>query len=144
MADFVMQEINRDSEEPSKMVEIFAPEPRKKLWRKLGIFPGGPLHEIKDVTSSCLTNVDGDYESLAMKALRLSLACTYGSLIPLEMGQDILFSTPRPHESEVDLGVLDEDYVNIVVNGHEPFVGAALIQIAKAEKVQKMAKEAGG
>jgi len=143
IADFIMQEINRDSDEPSKMVEIFAPEPRKKLWRKLGIFPGGPLHEMKDATSSCLTNVDGDYESLAMKALRLSLACTYGSLIPLEMGQDILFSTPKPRESEVDLGVLDEDYVNIVVNGHEPFVGAALIETARTEKAQKMAKEAG-
>ena len=143
IADFITQEINRDSDEPSKMVEIFAPEPRKRLWRKLGIFPGGPLHELKDATSSCLTNVDGDYKSLATKALRLSLACNYGSLIPLEIGQDILFGIPKPHESEVDLGVLDKDYVNIVVNGHEPFVGAALIKAARTEKTQRMAREAG-
>lgn len=143
VADFIMQEINRDSDEASRMVELFAPEARKKLWRKLGIFPGGPLHEIKDATSSCLTNVDGDYKSLATRALRLSLACAYGSLIPLELGQDILFGTPKPHESEVDLGVLDKDYVNIVPNGHEPFVGAALIKAAQKEEVQRMAKEAG-
>lgn len=143
VADFIMKEINRDSDEPSKMVELFAPESRKKRWRELNIFPGGPLHEIKDATSSCLTNVDGDYKSLAMKALRLGLACTYGSLIPLELGQDILFGTPRPHESDVDLGVIDEDYVNMVVNGHEPFVGAALIKAGHSEKVQKEAREAG-
>jgi len=143
VANFIIQEINRDSEEPSKMAEIFAPESRKKLWKKLGIFPGGPMHEMKDATSSCLTNVDGDYKSLALKALRLGLACAYGSLIPLELGQDILFGTPKPHASEVDLGILDENYVNIVVNGHEPFVGAALIKAAHTKKAQRMAKEAG-
>jgi carbon-monoxide dehydrogenase catalytic subunit len=143
VADFIIREINRDSDEPSKMVEIFAPEKRKKVWQNLGIFPGGPMHEIKDATSSCLTNVDGDYVSLAKKALRLSIACAYGSLIPLELGQDILFGTPMPHESEVDLGILDPDYVNILPNGHEPFVGAALIKAAKTEKVQKMARDAG-
>jgi len=143
VADFIMKEINRDSDEPSMMVELFAPEPRKKRWRELNIFPGGPLNEIKDATSSCLTNVDGDYKSLAMKALRLGLACTYGSLIPLELGQDILFGTPKPHESEVDLGVIDENYVNIVANGHEPFVGAALIKVAHTEKIQNAAREAG-
>jgi carbon-monoxide dehydrogenase catalytic subunit len=143
VADFIIKEINRDSDEPSKMIEIFAPEKRKKVWQNLGIFPGGPLHEIKDATSSCLTNVDGDYKSLATKALRLGIACAYGALVPLELGQDILFGTPKPHESEVDLGILDSDYVNILPNGHEPFVGAALIKAAKTEKVQKMAKDAG-
>ena len=143
VADFIVKEINRDSDEPSKMVEIFAPDKRKKIWRNLEIFPGGVMHEIKDATSSCLTNVDGDYKSLAMKSLRLGIACAYGALVPLELGQDILFGTPKPHESEVDLGILDPDYVNILPNGHEPFVGAALIKAAKTEKVQKMAKDAG-
>jgi carbon-monoxide dehydrogenase catalytic subunit len=143
VADFIVKEINRDSDEPSKMVEIFAPEKRKRVWRSLGIFPGGPMHEMKDATSSCLTNVDGDYKSLAAKALRLGIACTYGSLVPLELGQDILFGTPKPHESEVDLGILDSDYVNILPSGHEPFVGAALIRAARTEKVQKLAKDAG-
>ena len=44
VADFILQEINRDSDEPSRMVEILAPEARKKLRRKLGIFPGGLIH----------------------------------------------------------------------------------------------------
>jgi carbon-monoxide dehydrogenase catalytic subunit len=141
--DFLINEINRDSEESSKMVEIFAPESRKKKWRELGVFPGGPLHEIKDAASSCLTNVDSDYVSLAKKAMRLAISCIYCSQIGLELGQDILFGTPEPHTSEVDMGILDKSYVNIVPNGHEPFMGAALIKIAKSEEVQRMAKEAG-
>ena len=39
-------------------------------------------------TSSCLTNVDGSYVSLALKALRLGIATAYGAQIPLELAQD--------------------------------------------------------
>ena len=33
---------------------------------------------------------------------------------------DILFGTPSPLSSEVNLGVLKSDQVNIIVHGHEP------------------------
>ena len=33
---------------------------------------------------------------------------------------DILFGTPSPLTSEVNLGVLKADQVNVVVHGHEP------------------------
>ncbi|KJR40318.1 Prismane, partial [Candidatus Magnetoovum chiemensis] len=55
LADFFWTELHRDSSEESKMVEIFAPQSRKKLWRDLGIFPGGPLHETVDTESRCMT-----------------------------------------------------------------------------------------
>ena len=34
------------------------------------------------------------------------------------MVQDILFGTPKPHEANMDLGIMDPDYVNVVFNGH--------------------------
>ncbi|MCX7615703.1 MAG: anaerobic carbon-monoxide dehydrogenase catalytic subunit, partial [Clostridiales bacterium] len=42
-----------------------------------------------------------------------------------------------------DLGIMDADYVNIVFNGHQPWVGVATLQKAKTEEIQKRAKEAG-
>ena len=63
--------------------------------------------------------------------------------LSLELVQDILFGTPMPHESEADLGILDPEYVNIAVDGHEPFVAAALIKLAESEEVQKRARDAG-
>ena len=93
--------------------------------------------------SSTMTNIDGDYVSLAKKALRLGISCIYGSQIPLEMGQDILFGTPQPHAVNVDLGIIDPAYVNIAANGHEPFIGAALIKAAHEAKNQETAKKAG-
>jgi carbon-monoxide dehydrogenase catalytic subunit len=142
-SDALLASLNADHREPSPLVEALAPAKRKELWKSLNIMPGGPLHELVYATSSCLTNVDGDYVSLALKGLRLGLATAYGVQVPLELGQDALFGTPAPHAIKTDLGILDGDYVNIVVNGHEPFVGAALIKAAKESRVQEAAKVAG-
>jgi carbon-monoxide dehydrogenase catalytic subunit len=43
----------------------------------------------------------------------------------------------------VDLGVLDPDYVNILPNGHEPFLGFAMVQLARKPEWQDKAKTVG-
>jgi carbon-monoxide dehydrogenase catalytic subunit len=143
VADAMLAGINSDSDSELSNVLLFAPKSRIELWRKLGILPGGPLHEVVDAVSSTMTNIDGDYVSLAKKALRLGISCIYGSQIPLEIGQDILFGTPQPHAVNVDLGIIDPTYVNIAANGHEPFIGAALIKAAHEAKNQETARKAG-
>ncbi|NMC76033.1 MAG: anaerobic carbon-monoxide dehydrogenase catalytic subunit, partial [Candidatus Methanofastidiosa archaeon] len=141
--DFVEEDFNRKYSEPSKIIELLAPEERKNTWKKLGIFPGGVHGEIMLSTSSCLTNVDGYYVSLALKAMRIGIAMAYQSQIVNEFTQDILFGIPRPHKMRVDLGVLDPDYVNVLPNGHEPFLGFAMIQMARNQEWQDKAKKAG-
>ncbi len=143
VADAMITEINSDSDNELSNVLRFAPKSRIDLWRKLGILPGGPLNEVMDATSSTMTNMDGDYVSLAKKALRLGISCIYGSQIPLEIVQDALFGTPMPHAVDVDLGIIDPAYVNIAANGHEPFIGAALIKAAHEAKNQEAAMQAG-
>ncbi len=141
VADFVIADLS--SVESSKLVEIFAPEKRKELWRKLGIFPRGVFQEILTLGSSAMTNVDSNYVSLAKKSMSMSIVTCMAAQIALETIQDILFGTPKPHESYADLGILDPEYVNIAVDGHEPFVGAALIKLAESEEVQEKARKAG-
>jgi len=143
LADYFIAELSHDYQEPSEVIKAFAPKERQKVWQDLAIYPAGVLHEIKDATASCLTNVDGDYISLARKALRLGIACIYGAQIPLEMCQDILFGTPMPHEVDMDLGVMDPDYINIVFNGHEPWMGVATIFEAKKPEWQNKARKIG-
>ncbi len=143
VSDAMLAGIYADSDDELSNVLAFAPKQRIEVWRKLGILPGGPLNEVMDAVSSTMTNMDGDYVSLAKKALRLGISCIYGSQIPLEMGQDILFGTAQPHAVNVDLGIIDPSYVNIVVNGHEPFIGAALIRAAHEPANQEKAKKSG-
>lgn len=143
LADVLETQMKIGVEEANIMVEAFAPRKRKKLWRDIGIYPAGVVHEEQNCIASCLTNVDGNHVSLAMKALRLGLATIYNAQIGLEMVQDILFGTPKPHEVNVDLGIMDPDYVNIVFNGHQPWAGVATLQKAKTPEVQERAKAVG-
>jgi anaerobic carbon-monoxide dehydrogenase catalytic subunit len=143
LCDFSVSDFNRKFDEPSQIVEILAPQERKELWRKLDIFPGGIYGEMMRATSSCLTNVDGYYLSLALKAMRLGVAMAYQSQIINEYCQDILFGIPRPHLMRVDLGVLDPDFVNVLPNGHEPFIGFAMVQLARKQEWQEKAKAVG-
>jgi len=143
LCDFVEADFNRKYYEPSQIVEALAPQERKDLWRKLGIFPGGVYGEMMLATSSCLTNVDGYYVSLALKAMRLGIAMAYESQIVNEFCQDIMFGIPRPHIMRVDLGVLDPNFVNALTNGHEPFLGFAMVQLARRPEWQQKAKAVG-
>lgn len=143
LATLLEEQQHIDSEGKNIMVEAFAPKKRKELWRKLSIYPAGTVHEEQNCVASCLTNVDGSHVSLAMKALRLGIATIYNTQIGLEMVQDILFGTPTPHEVNMDLGIINPDYVNIVFNGHQPWPGVATILKARTSEVQEKAKAAG-
>jgi carbon-monoxide dehydrogenase catalytic subunit len=143
LADLLNAEMSKGPDEPNKMVEAFAPKKRKEVWKKIGIYPSGVIHEEQNCVASCLTNVDGDYVSLAKKALRLGIATIYSAQIGLEMVQDILYGIPTPHEVNTDLGIMDGDYVNLVFNGHQPWVGVATMQKAESAQIQQRAKDAG-
>ncbi len=143
LATLLEEQQHIDAEDKNIMVEAFAPQKRKELWKKLDIYPAGTVHEEQNCVASCLTNVDGSHVSLAMKALRLGIATIYNTQIGLEMAQDILFGTPTPHEVNMDLGIMDPDYVNIVFNGHQPWPGVATILKARTQEVQEKAKAAG-
>jgi carbon-monoxide dehydrogenase catalytic subunit len=143
LCDFVEEDFHRFTYEPSRIVEQLAPAERKEVWKRLGLFPGGIYGETTVVTAACLTNVDGWYASHAMRAMRLGVAMAYQSQIVLEYIQDILYGIPKPHPMRVDLGVLDPDYVNILPNGHEPFLGFALIDLAHTDEWQQKAKDVG-
>ncbi|MDI6873454.1 anaerobic carbon-monoxide dehydrogenase catalytic subunit [Candidatus Solincola sp.] len=143
LCDFCEADFNRKADQPSLIVEALATPERKEIWKKLDIFPGGIYGEMMRVTSSCLTNVDGYYASLALKAMRMGIAMAYQSQVVNEYCQDVLFGIPRPHPMRVNLGVLDPDYVNVLPNGHEPFLGFAMVQLARKPEWQEKARAAG-
>lgn len=143
LADVLDKDMKNGPDETSIMTEAFAPKKRIPVWKKLHIYPSGVDHEVQNSIASCLTNVDGDYMSLGTKALRLGLSTIYTAQIGLEMVQDILFGTPMPHEVDVDLGIMDPDYVNIVFNGHQPWIGALTIEKLRKGEYMEEAKKAG-
>ena len=53
-----------------------------------------------------------------------------GSMIATEVS-DVLFGTPKPTASQVNLGVLKEDQVNLLLHGHTPLVSEMVVRAAE-------------
>ncbi|MCB2185227.1 MAG: anaerobic carbon-monoxide dehydrogenase catalytic subunit [Deltaproteobacteria bacterium] len=120
-----------------------APEPRRKLWAKLGITPRGIDRETSEMMHRTHMGVDNDWVRLLLHALRNSLSDGWGgSMIATEVS-DILFGTPAPRPSQVNLGVLQEDQVNVIVHGHNPVVSETILTACQDPELLKLAQEHG-
>ena len=120
-----------------------APEKRQELWRKLGIVPRGVDREVVEMMHRTHMGVDQDYRNIILHACRTALADGWGgSMIATEL-QDILFGTPTPLRSKVNLGVLKEDEVNIIVHGHEPLLSEMIVVAAQDEELLALARSKG-
>ncbi|MHB8895630.1 MAG: anaerobic carbon-monoxide dehydrogenase catalytic subunit [Candidatus Geothermincolia bacterium] len=120
-----------------------APEPRQEIWRKLGIFPRGIDREVVEAMHRTSIGVDQDMENLLLQGSRCALADGWGgSMIGTEL-QDIMFGTPTPIKSKINLGVLQEDQVNVIVHGHEPLLSEMILLAAQDEEMLKKAEAKG-
>jgi carbon-monoxide dehydrogenase catalytic subunit len=120
-----------------------APEPRKEIWRKLGIFPRGIDREVVEAMHRTSIGVDQDMENILLQGSRCALADGWGgSMVGTEL-QDILFGTPTPLQAKINLGVLSEDQVNIIVHGHEPILSEMILLASQSEELLKKAEEKG-
>lgn len=120
-----------------------APKARQELWRKLEIMPRGIDREVVEMMHRTTMGVDTDYYNIILHGMRTSLADGWGgSMISTEL-QDILFGTPTPLRSRVNLGVLKKDEVNVVVHGHEPLLSEMLVAASRDPELQKLAQQKG-
>jgi len=120
-----------------------APEARQKLWHENGIEPRAVDREITEVLHRTHIGVDQEYKSILRQASRCALGDGWGgSMIGTEL-QDIMFGTPIPRRARANLGVLNEDSVNIVVHGHEPTLSEMIVLACEQPDLIEKAKAAG-
>ncbi len=120
-----------------------APLKRQELWRKLGVAPRGIDREVVETMHRTHMGVDQDYQSLLHAGSRTALADGWGgSMIATEL-QDVLFGTPSPVLSQINLGVLKEDEVNIIIHGHEPQVAEMLAVVSQDPELIEYARSKG-
>jgi carbon-monoxide dehydrogenase catalytic subunit len=119
------------------------PKQRLELWDKLGITPRGVDRDIVEMMHRTHMGVDSDAISICLHAARVSLADGWGgSMIATELS-DIIFGTPKPCTSKVNLGVLQADQVNILVHGHSPIVSEMILTAARDPEMLRRAEAAG-
>ncbi len=120
-----------------------APQARQKRWKDLEITPRGIDREIVEMMHRTHIGVDNDYANLILQGLRTALSDGWGgSMVATELS-DVLFGTPKPVTSRVNLGVLDEKKVNIVVHGHEPILSEMLAEAVEDSELVELAKMEG-
>ncbi len=120
-----------------------APLKRQELWRQLGVAPRGIDREVVEALHRTHMGVDQDYKNLLLQGARTALADGWGgSLIATEL-QDILFGNPAPVHSQINLGVLKEDEVNIIIHGHEPQLAEILAVTTQDPKMIEYARSKG-
>ena len=141
LADLFMKQFAW-SEEPCATLKL-APEPRQQLWDKLNIAPTGIDSSVVELMHRTHMGVDHEYKHLMMGGLKCSLSDGWVGSMIATYTSDILFGTPKPVKSEVNLGVLKENMVNIIVHGHEPTLSEMLCVVIKKPEIIEYAKKVG-
>ena len=120
-----------------------APKKRMGVWEAAGVKPHGIDRMVVEAMHRTTMGVDHDYRNLLQHAFRTSLADGWGGARVASIVSDILFGTPTPVNSTVNLGVLSEVSVNIVIHGHEPALSEILTIAAADPEIIEYAKAAG-
>lgn len=119
------------------------PKQRIALWEKLRVIPRGIDRETSETMHRTHMGVDNNYVSILLHAVRNCLSDGYGgSMVGTELS-DIIFGTPKPGISEINLGVLKEDQVNILVHGHSPVVSEMICLAVEDKGMIELAKAKG-
>lgn len=120
-----------------------APEKRQKIWRDLSISPRGIDREVVEMMHRTNMGVDQDADNILLQSMRTALADGWGGAMLATDISDILFGTPEPLVSNVNLGVLKADHVNVVVHGHEPLLSEMIVAAASDSELIDLAKKQG-
>ncbi|NOY79315.1 MAG: anaerobic carbon-monoxide dehydrogenase catalytic subunit [Calditrichaeota bacterium] len=126
-----------------QFAESRPPEKTKETWKKAGIVPRSVDREIVEAAHRVHMGVDSDYVNILLHALRTSLSDGWGGSMMATDISDVLFGTPKPVSSYVNLGVLKPDMVNIVLHGHNPVLSEMVVKASREKDLVDYAKKMG-
>ncbi|RJX35829.1 MAG: anaerobic carbon-monoxide dehydrogenase catalytic subunit [Desulfurivibrio sp.] len=142
IGELALADFGKQDDKPVTMLKR-APKKRQELWKRLGIEPRGIDREVVEIMHRTHMGVDQEYQNLMLQGARCALGDGWGSSMLSTELTDIMFGTPVPRRSIVDLGVLKPDQVNVTVHGHEPLLAEALCLAAQDEELLALARKVG-
>jgi carbon-monoxide dehydrogenase catalytic subunit len=129
--------------EPCQWLSTTITKGRQDKFKHCDIAPDGIDKAIVQVLHRTAMGMDADPVSIIFGALRTALADYTGMHIATDL-TDILFGTPEPVASEANLGVIDPEYVNIAIHGHNPILSEVVVDAARNLKAEARAAGAKG
>ena len=141
IANICQQEFGRQEGEITFIKR--APLKRQEIWRQQCVVPRGIDREVVETMHRTHMGVDQDYHSIMQQATRTALADGWGGSMMGTDLQDIMFGTPAPVLSQINLGVLKQEDVNIIIHGHEPALAEILAVVSQDPEMIAYAKSKG-
>ena len=143
VADAVLKDIYRPVYERMELVEKMAYPPRFKKWTELGILPGGAIAEVYKGVVKCSTNLNSDPVDMLINCLKLGISTGIYGLTLTNLLNDVLLGEPEIRPAPVGMRVIDPDYINIMITGHQHTMFVRLQErLTESDAVEK-AKAAG-
>lgn len=143
VADAVLEDLYKPDFEPMALTEKMAYAPRFAKWKELGILPGGAKSEIVKGVVKTSTNLNSDPVDMLVDCLRLGISTGIYGLTLTNLLNDILLGEPQLRMAPVGLRVINRDYINIMITGHQHSMFTHLQERLLDEDVVAKAKAAG-
>ncbi|WP_040196522.1 anaerobic carbon-monoxide dehydrogenase catalytic subunit [Candidatus Soleaferrea massiliensis] len=143
VAQAVLDDLYRPDDEKMRLLEKLSYAPRFQKWKTLGILPGGAKSEVFAGVVKCSTNLNSDPVDMLMHCLKLGISTGVYGLMLTNLLNDVMLGEPEIMEAPVGLGVIDPDYINIMITGHQHSMFVSLQERLRDEDVQALAKKAG-
>ena len=141
LADLYISQFGQQTGQVAPVIR--APKKRQEIWKEKGVMPRGVDREVVEALHRTHIGDDQDPRNILKQGVRTALSDGWGgSLIATDIS-DILFGTPAPLLGEANLGVLKEDWVNVVVHGHEPTLSEMIVAASQTPEIIEYAKKAG-
>ena len=120
-----------------------APEHTQELWAREEIEPRAIDREVATALHMTHMGCSSKPEALVRQSLRCGLSDGWGGSMCGTEFSDVMFGTPKPVDTEANLGVMKEDYVNIIVHGHDPSLSEMICDYAEDPEMVALAKSVG-
>jgi carbon-monoxide dehydrogenase catalytic subunit len=120
-----------------------APQHTQDLWHEAGIEPRAIDREVSCALHMTHMGNTSKPEALIRQSLRNGLSDGWGGSMCGTEFSDVLFGTPKPIDTEANLGVMNAENVNIVVHGHDPSLSEMICEYADTKEMIDYAKSMG-
>lgn len=143
VADYVLSDLYKPRFEKMELVKKLTYAPRYKKWEELNILPGGAKSEVFDAIVKTSTNLNSDPVDMLLNALSLGVSTGIYGLMLTNLLNDVMLGAPKIRQAKVGFRVIDKDYINIMVTGHQHSDIAHLQDRLIDDDVKNKAIEAG-
>lgn len=143
VADAVLKDLYLPEYEKMELVERMSYAPRYKNWKELGILPGGAKSEICHGVVKCSTNLNSDPVDMLKDCLKLGISTGIYGLTLTNLLNDIVLGEPEIRMAPVGMRVVDPEYINIMITGHQHSMFTYLQKRLTEDDIVEKAKKAG-